>query len=296
MSSRHARPLILAAACWGLGTVASKHALAVVPPRVLLVSQLTASVLFLAVVAIRFDRGPRPPIRAMLLGVLNPGLAYLLGLAGLAWITAGLSSMLWALEPVMVFAVAWLILGRRYPSRLVSLGAVAVLGAIAAGAGEATGGALLGVSLTMAAVLCCAVYTVVAAEWSGSAASLRVVLSQQAVALCFAFGVLGATGPVDVTGVDVGGWASALGSGILYYGLAFWAFLTGLRRTTAGVAALFLSLVPVFGVGGAWLVLAERPTPVQLAGGLVVVVAVAGSVRWSDGQFEPVGGGATTST
>jgi drug/metabolite transporter (DMT)-like permease len=295
MSSRHALPLTLAAACWGLGTVASKHALAVVPPLALLVSQLAASVLFLAVVAVRIDRGARPPWRAALLGVLNPGLAYLLALAGLASITAGLAAMLWALEPVLVLAVAWLVWRRRHSVRLVSLSAVAVVGAMVAGVGEATNGALSGVALTMAAVACCAVYTVVAGELSGSVASVRIVLAQQAVALCFALVVLGATGPVDLSGVGAEGWASAIGSGILYYGLAFWAFLTGLRRTTAGTAALFLSMVPVFTVAAASMGLDERPTAVQLAGGLVVVLAVSGSVRRA-GQFDPVGGGATTST
>ena len=42
------------------------------------------------------------------LGVLNPGVSYALSLAGLQRITASASALLWALEPILILALAWL--------------------------------------------------------------------------------------------------------------------------------------------------------------------------------------------
>lgn len=44
--------------------------------------------------------------RLSLLGVLNPGLAYALSIAGLAHVTASVSVLLWAIEPILILALA----------------------------------------------------------------------------------------------------------------------------------------------------------------------------------------------
>ena len=86
-SSTRARDLvalILAAGCWGLGTVISKSALEDLSPIVLLAVQLTASVVVLAtVMRVRGLplRSDAPPLLGRL-GVLNPGVAYALSLVG----------------------------------------------------------------------------------------------------------------------------------------------------------------------------------------------------------------------
>lgn len=76
--------LTLAAACWGLGTVVSKRAVAEFPPLTLLAVQLAASLAVLVVLmrAGRQSLRGSPPILARL-GILNPGIAYALGLVGL---------------------------------------------------------------------------------------------------------------------------------------------------------------------------------------------------------------------
>ncbi|MEX1271004.1 MAG: DMT family transporter, partial [Acidimicrobiia bacterium] len=114
-SQRHALALIAAAACWGLGAVASKRAVAELAPTSLLVVQLAASITALSVVrrVVTPPTRARPSTRMLALGVLNPGLAYLLSLAGLTTITAGLSVLVWALEPVFIVVLAWIILRDR---------------------------------------------------------------------------------------------------------------------------------------------------------------------------------------
>ena len=286
MSRSHVLPLILAAAAWGAGAVASKHAVASIPPVLLLVVQLSASLVLMAVLA-RFRPPARSDGRVVLLGLLNPGIAYLLNLVGLATITAGLSVMLWALEPVLIVAVAWLVLGQRLSPASMLISLVAVAGGVVAGSPSLSGGALGGVILTVVAVGCCAVYTVAAREWQTATQTVTIVAAQQAVALglaglialvSLAFGTELVAGPIPASA-----WMSAVISGVLYYGLAFWAFLTGLRHTRAGVAGQFINLVPVFGVTFAWLLLDERLRPIQFAGGAVVVVAVSALISRHEG-------------
>lgn len=286
MSRSHVLALILAAAAWGSGAVVSKHAVSFIPPLPLLVVQLSASLVLMLVLA-RLRLPDRSDGRFVLLGLLNPGLAYLFNLAGLTTITAGLSVMLWALEPVLIVVVAWLVVGHRLAPGAFAISLAAVAGAAVAGSGSLSGGALGGVALTVAAVACCAIYTVAAAEWNGDTPTLTIVAGQQAAALGLALVIalaslaLGA----DLLPDEIPGsaWVSAVVSGALYYGLAFWAFLTGLRHTRAAVAGQFINLVPVFGVTFAWLLLDERLGPVQLAGGGIVVVAVAALISRSEG-------------
>ncbi len=80
-----------------------------IAPLVLLPIELTVSVAVLLVAAaIAGERRPPAANRAALarLGVLNPGLAYAFGLAGLGLITASASAVLWAIEPVLIVVLA----------------------------------------------------------------------------------------------------------------------------------------------------------------------------------------------
>ena len=93
--------LAIAAVCWGLGTVLSKAALEDIAALPLLAIQLAVSLVIL-VLLMRVRRIPlrgEDPALLGRLGILNPGIAYALGLLGLATITASLSVLLWVLEP-----------------------------------------------------------------------------------------------------------------------------------------------------------------------------------------------------
>lgn len=76
-------------------------------------------------------------------------------------------------------------------------------------------------------------------------------------------------------------WASAVASGVLYYGLAYWFYLTALRQVPASSAATSFYLIPVFGVTGGFLLLGERLGATQLLGALLVLAAVSAILRRS---------------
>lgn len=141
----------------------------------------------------------------------------------------------------------------------------------------------LGVALTLAGVVCCAVYTVLTRRWlPGADSTAQVVVAQQAYALAFALVIAAAAAVVGgatlVTAVTAVGVASAIGSGILYYTAAYWLYLGALRRVPASVAASSFYLIPLFGVAAGRLVLGDQLEPLQWLGGALLMAAVAGIV------------------
>jgi probable blue pigment (indigoidine) exporter len=272
--------LVGATACWGIGTVISKHALGTIAPLMLLAVQLLSSALFLfiAVRALRSKIVWTPELRRLAaLGILNPGLAYALGLLGLRSISASMSVLIWAAEPVLILVLAAIVLHERmFVQRLTAL-AGAVLGVVLVVYRTGASGSIVGVVLTVAAVAACALYTVMARGLLTEDDPVVVVVAQQAVACGFAAVVLAATGSAGFSGVGespAAAWVWAVVSGLLYYGVAFWLYLTGLGQMSASAAGSFLPLVPVFGVAAAFLV-GERLDARQWIGAAIVVASVA---------------------
>ncbi len=280
-SSRHVLLVVAATACWGGGTVLSKLALdRGIAPLTLLAIELGASCLLLGVSAVVRRSRPRPSqtlARLALLGVLNPGIAYALGLLGLASITASTSVLLWATEPVFIMVLAVLVLRERVAAATMTAVAIALVGVLLVIHRPGAGGDATGIVLTLAAVSACAFYTVLTRRLVLDDSSLDVVLVQQAAALCFALvltttgRVLGITAPGAPP--DLAAWGLAAASGTVYYGLAFWFYVGGLRGVPASTAGALYPLIPVFGLAAAHLA-GDRLTGWQWVGAGIVVVAV----------------------
>lgn len=287
VAGRDFAALVLAAVCWGTGTVISKAALDEVPPLTLLPIQLGASLVILGVLmrsqGIPFRSGG-PPLLGRL-GLLNPGLAYALSLIGLTAITASLSVLLWALEPLMIMALAGWFLHERITPAFVVLSLVAVAGfALIVFDPSAGSSQAIGIGLTVAGIACCAVYTVITRRWIPEAQETsQVVVAQQAHALALALvlvvivGLAG--GAIVPTALTPLGLASAVGSGALYYAGAYWFYLGALRRVPASYASVSFYLIPIVGVtAGAWL-LGERLDARQWIGAVIVLGAVLAILR-----------------
>jgi probable blue pigment (indigoidine) exporter len=301
---RYVVALILAAASWGVATAISKRAVAEIPPLVLLPIQLSVSVAVLAVVMRLSGTSIRRPGGSPFigwLGVLNPGVSYALSLAGLVYISASLSVLLWAAEPLMILVLARALLGERVSRRLVVLSAVAVTGLGLVIYEPSSGGRVVGVIFTLAGVACCATYTVLTREHLGAADStIRVVAVQQVYAFGLAAILVAAFAMIDpasrVGRVSPEAWASAVVSGLLYYAVAFWLYLTGLRGVTASFAAVSFYLIPVFGIAAGVVLLDETFGPAQWVGIAIVLAAVLGIVSRPGDAPEAVQVGGTGST
>jgi drug/metabolite transporter (DMT)-like permease len=287
--------LVLAAACWGGATVITKHVLTDIPPLTLLVLQLIVSVSFLwTIVLVQRLRLPRRGeiLRLGGIGLLNPGLAYTFSLLGLTRTTASMSTLLWAAEPILILGLAALLLHERLSRMLMACSLLAIVGVVLAAGidmrGEQTS-LLLGNGLILLGVACCALYTVLTRGLSTRLDPLLIVALQQSVAVVWALAIW----PIEwVRGSGVGllslsaaNWGWAVLSGVLYYALAFWCYIIGLRQLPASLAGLFLNLIPIFGLGGAYLFLGERLTVVQWIGGTLILLAVVMVLRWQRGEM-----------
>ena len=155
--------LVAAAACWGAGTVVTKQVVDDVAPLTLLPLQLAASCTFLLVVVLARNEPfswSHPVRRLGALGVLNPGIAYALGLIGLTTITASMSVLLWALEPVAIMLLAALVLREHIPLALAAGVGVAIAGVLLVVYQPGATGDAVGITLTVVSIGCCALYSV----------------------------------------------------------------------------------------------------------------------------------------
>jgi drug/metabolite transporter (DMT)-like permease len=273
--------LVVAAASWGTATVISKRAVEEIQPLTLLPLELTVSVAVLTV-ALRATREhlvwTDEMRRLGLLGVLNPGVAYALSLAGLARITASTSVLLWALEPIVILVLAAGLLKQRVAPTMAACAATALAGVVLVVFQPGSRASTIGVVLTVAGVGACATYTVLSSRYLVEASTLSVVLIQQAAAFAFSLLLfvvtLGLGGAGSLAGVSPLAWISAIAAGVLYYSVAFWFYLAGLRGVPPGYAGMFLNLIPVFGIAASYLLLGERLTGRQWIGAALILIAV----------------------
>jgi len=277
-----------ATVCWGVATVMVKHALGSIPPFFLLAFQLLLSVSFLWAAVTRLGhRSTFREIRSLSLpGLLNPGLAYALALLGLVTTTASMSTLLWAAEPILIFLLAWPLLGERWNPHLGGWLILGIAGVVViAGIGAITSGAAIGNALILTGVACCALYSVISSRTARIADPLVIAAAQQSSAVMFALALAAgelvlSRAPLRIRPTDLF-WAAL--AGFLYYTVAFWLYLIGLRNLPASRVGAMLNLVPVVGVSTAALTLGERLTPTQAIGAVLIIVSVTGafSVRHS---------------
>ncbi len=266
----------------------SKGVLDSFSPVFLLVLQLVASVVFLwSWIFLR--RIPTPDVartvfvKVASLGLLEPWLAFFLGLVGLAVTRASNATLIQATEAIMIIVVSAVLFRVKPTLRFVALSAVAVggllvtLGVFADG-GDA-GGSFFGDALVFAGTAAAAVYVVLSSRFAAAIHPLYIVAWQQTVALILAvlllpFEQMMYPQTQDIASIPLDIWLLAAASGLVQYAFAFSLYITALRTISANHAGSFLNLIPIFGLTGAFLFLHETLSLLQLAGAAVTVIAV----------------------
>ncbi|MGL5929679.1 MAG: EamA family transporter [Dermatophilaceae bacterium] len=281
MSIRDRGLATLVAVLWGLNFLAVRVALDAFPPFFLAALRY----LLVAVPVVILVPRPKAPWRWLVgyglgFGVLQFGLLFLAIDLGMP---TGLSSVVLQAGAPMVIALGVLLLGER-PTRRGVLGAVvAVAGLCVIGAERAGGGSWLPFALTLLAALGWALGTL-SSRLAQPDSALRFALWMTVVppvpllALSAAMEgpVTGWRAMVDATTTGAAGPLVALGYIVVLgtvVSAALWSSL--LKRHPAAVVAPFSMLVPVVGMGAAWLALDEQPSVVSLAGAATVLAGVA---------------------
>ena len=273
--------MIAATTTWAAGTLITKVAVdrTTLRPSAVLTVQLATSVMFLALIAAIRHQLPRREAslwRRGLSGLLEPALSYQLFIAGLAFTSAGHASLIGAAEPLLVPFGAWL-LYRQHPSRALFVLVAVVAGGSVLLVGGAGGGSIKGDLLVLAGTVSAASYVVVSSRSVASTTPLTLALVQQIIALA-ATVVIASVIAVASGGVGHERAPTLLVialSGIVMTALPFPLYLTALRHLETAVAAQYIALIPVFGLGGALLFLGETITLIQGVGAIVIIAALA---------------------
>jgi drug/metabolite transporter (DMT)-like permease len=277
--------LIIACVLWASATVISKQLLGSVPPVLFLIIQLVPSALALWIVTVSLC-APLPKGRMLFyviwLGWLNPGLSYMLSMLGLVHTSASVATLMWAAEPALIALLAWLVLHEKISLVMIALTASAAVGVYLASGLASQGlsleGQAYGAMLILLGVLCCAFYTVVSRDIAASTEPLAVVAIQQTAGLVWALSIwpleLHGSAMEVLTNLTPAELVGGIASGLMYYALAFWFYLNGLRSMAASRAGSFFNLIPVFGIALAWMFLGEQLHFVQWTGALAIVGSV----------------------
>lgn len=281
--------MILSSACWGFATVMSKAGLEYIPPLHLLVIQLASSITFLWIVVLIINRHPSlnwKTIRYSFTGILEPGLAYTFGMLGLTLTTASNASLISSTEPVFIILISWLFLRERITKYLFFFTALALTGVILIVFVDVTRiqvsqFSFLGDVLILLGTFCASIYVILSHKIIGNdnkVSPLSLAAVQQttgfiSATLIWFTGIL-SNEVIDFSSLNLDIWILAIASGIIQYALAFWFYLIALKDVSASTAGLFLTLIPLFAIGSAYLFLNEKLGILQWLGAILILISV----------------------
>jgi drug/metabolite transporter (DMT)-like permease len=271
--------LVGATSIWGSSSVATKIAVAEVPPISLAFGRV--AVAYLVLIPLVRLRGSQPAKGRVpaLLGVIGVAAFVLLRNVGLRSAPAGDASLFeGGASPALALALAVVLLGERPSGQRLAglLGAMAgVALAILPERVETGGGALLGDGLLLAAAVCFAGNTVLGRLGYAGGDALAVVAGATRYGLLALVPFV--AGEWLTSGVPVPDGRTLLlvahlGAGCSAAAYGLWGY--GLSRLEAGQVAIAGNLMFVFGLVAAALVLGEVPTPSRLLGAALILAGV----------------------
>lgn len=276
MPIRHILLALLVVAIWGFNFVVIKLSVEALPPILAAALRFAAA----AFPAVLFVRPPKAPVWIVIGFGISFGFAlYAFLNIAIAWgMPAGLSSLVLQTQAFFTMAMAFLFLGER-PRRFQIIGAAVAFGGIGVIALERLEGAgfvpLLMVVLAAAAWGLANVLTKKAGKvnavsftvWGSLAAPLPLLaLSLAAEGGDTMLAALAGFSPSDAALIAFLAYpATLLGGGI-------WSWLLG--HHPASTVAPFTLLVPITGLLSGYLVFGETITPIEIAGGALVILGL----------------------
>jgi len=275
--------LVLAGISWGSAAAFSKVALAQLTATDLFGVEVAVSAPPLILVALsRGVRPGRPDPLILVLGLLEPGLTYLLFDLGITRTAASHASLLLAADAPTTLLLAWAFLRERVDIAMAASLALGVVGSVLVTWRGGGGASLLGDVLVVASTVTAAMYGVLARHVAASRDPVIVTAVQMCAAMAFAAPVVLISWARDHTQLmeaDASHLTVGVVVGLLGGVVPFLLFNGAISRVTASVAGLVLAIVPVVGAGLSVLVVGERPTAFAFVGGMLALVAAAVAAR-----------------
>ena len=275
--------LVATTVFWGLSFVATKVALESIPTFTLIFARFMLAFLFFAALMIRHGVPtftPKDHAKLFLMAIFEPGLYFLCETQGLLYTSAAKVSLIIATIPIAVMILSAIILKEK-TNRLGIIGIfLSLVGIAILVTGDSDfiwglDGSLKGDLIVFGAVLSAGAY-IVSARSLGVRHSSRDITSMQ----CFYGAVFFA--PAFLLEIPAFLWAAISPRSLvalLYLTVfatvaAFFFYNYALTKITASRAAIFINGIPVVTALGARVILGERLTLLQGAGGTLVLAAV----------------------
>jgi drug/metabolite transporter (DMT)-like permease len=287
------------AMAWSGSWITGKLAVASAPPLEVSTLRFVIATLVLAAIAlvtrINLGRGNLWPV--LLAGAFGYCAYNAFVFVGLTMAPASDGALIVPTTIPVLTAVAATFVGERLTATKIAGFALASVGAamvIAAGqtGDEISSRRLVGDLMMLVGAGCWAVYTVLGtiALRTRSPLAIVTIAAPVGAALLFPLGFL------EKGYADVPGWTTAIWLNVLYLALlgsvaSFIVFYWLVRRVGAGIAAMTSYFVPVLTLVMAVIFLGDRPEPLQIVGGLVILAGVRlATLRMArDGQPVPEG-------
>ncbi len=275
--------LALAAACllWASSFMAMRSLVLVVPPASVVwmrsVVALAATLPFRRLWRPREKKSGDLPLLAVLV-LLQPCLYFLLEANALRLTTSTQAGIVSAVVPVLVSAGAAFFLAER-PAPIAIAGAVLSIAGVAGisflgSANQAAANAPLGNLMEFAAMVCAALYMLLAKRLSARWGPWSLAAWQAAAGFVFFLPASGGAFAFLASSPSPAVLASIVYLGLFVTLGAFGLYNAGQMRVPASRAAVFVNLIPAFAAVLGWLVLGEKLTPAQIACALLVLAGV----------------------
>ncbi|MGH2471790.1 MAG: DMT family transporter [Candidatus Limnocylindria bacterium] len=284
------------ALAWSGGWIAGKLGVASAPPLEFSAIRFVVASGAIAIIAI----ATRTRIRSDALGpVFLTAIFGYLGynafvFVGLTMAPASDAALIVPTTIPVLTAIAASFFGERVTATKIAGFALASIGAalvIAAGqtAGEVSSRRFLGDVLMLAGAICWAIYTVLGTITLRTRSPIEVTALAIPIGalLLLPFGFL-EEGYRDLPTWSVGVWLDALYLALVVTVGSFTLFYWVVRRVGAGIASMSSYFVPVLTLAMAVVFLGDRPQPLQLVGGLVILAGVRLATLRPASETQPV--------
>jgi drug/metabolite transporter (DMT)-like permease len=263
--------------------VGTKIALESLPPFTLIFGRFGLAAIFFALLMgrtgfPRFTR--RDHVKVFLTALFEPGLYFIFETKGLQYTSAAKTALIIATIPLAVTILSRILLGER--TTWASIGGIflSLVGIAILITGDPSfawdlSGPLYGDLLVVGAVLSAAFYMIIARNLGQRHTALEITTLQIFWgAAMFAPGFLWELPAIQWGAVSTGSFAALIYLTLFATIAAFICYNYALTQVIASRAAIFINCIPVVTAIGSWIILGELLTPVQMAGGALVIFAV----------------------
>ena len=268
---------------WGLSFIATKIALTSFTPFVYMFFRFTlASVFFLVLMLWRgfpkLSAGDHKKL--FLIGLLEPGLYFIFETFGLTYTTASKASLIIAAVPIAVLLLARIVLkekitGKRLWGVILSIAGIMILILGDPKFSISSAGSMLGDMLIFGAVISASFYMIIARDLGQRLSSLEITSFQVFYgAILFTPFFLLNMGGIQWSQISAQAVGAVVFLAVFATILGFLFYNYALTQIPASQVAVFINGIPVVTAIVAWFILGESLTLLQMAGGLLVLIAV----------------------